>query len=643
MSISVETLKDALDLIENDHTVLEAVNTLNLLNVGHSSWDKGTLACKNLADALRTDTLRSPLGDSGIIENLAQLLNEASGKQLDFQIQALRVLGNLCFDHENNRKLVKDAGIVPNVARYLTEKLQPDLTRTVCGFYFNSSMDYAPIQIEIAESGAAESLVNLINPKKEEDEAFYMNASSAMAEPEDDITITMATKVLDNIVDEESARKIISTPSTIKALVARIKHYYHQYVDNLDNLEKLAGMLLQIIMDDDELQNVIIDSGNLDFLLDFLENTEIELDDKQDKEKLEEIRKTMNKIIVYATSTDSKMEELYNNDRILSRLLAMAKSKSELVHQCAVNILGNLARTDRHCIELEEKHNLSKLLLDFYRTTENAMFQYVILGCLKHLCLPPSNKVIIGNGNCLQVISPTLDESKDMLKRNQFLTIGIIKLLCAGNYENAKHIILENTTLSLVTRFLKRVDDVGAKSEATRILTNLIKTVWAEKGNNDLRMQAMEANVLEPIIELVRTTTFVVLKNDGILALTLIFSDSNDASNTKKALSLIVADPPPPIVARERDETGDEQKEHESRSFLQVLLDDICTEDNDIPIQIKSNACVLLCKIVESARRVTNTEVIEAVKSIASNRLEGIHDNNELHKYATLLVKVLQQ
>jgi hypothetical protein len=46
-------------------------------------------------------SLRSPLGDSGIIENLAGLLNEASGKQLEFQIQALRVLGNLCFDNGN--------------------------------------------------------------------------------------------------------------------------------------------------------------------------------------------------------------------------------------------------------------------------------------------------------------------------------------------------------------------------------------------------------------------------------------------------------------------------------------------------------------------------------------------------------------
>lgn len=133
----------------------------------------------------------------------------------------------------------------------------------------------------------------------------------------------------------------------------------------------------------DNLQNEIVDMSALDFLLDLLENTEIELQEKNEKEKLEEIRKTISKITIFATSTDSKMDELYNNRRILSRFLEMAKSNSEVVHQCAVYILGNLARTDEHCIELVEKYSLSKLLLDLYQTTENATFQYAILGCLK--------------------------------------------------------------------------------------------------------------------------------------------------------------------------------------------------------------------------------------------------------------------
>lgn len=107
---------------------------------------------------------------------------------------------------------MKDAGIVPTVAAYLTQNAPSDLVRTVCGFYLNSSMDYgkdegwivptddslvafctAPIQNEIAECGAAKSLVDLIVPEKE-----------------DDGSITMAIKVLDNMVAEGECNSFCS-------------------------------------------------------------------------------------------------------------------------------------------------------------------------------------------------------------------------------------------------------------------------------------------------------------------------------------------------------------------------------------------------------------------------------------------------
>lgn len=98
-------------------------------------------------------------------------------------------------------------------------------------------------------------------------------------------------------------------------------------------------------------------------------------------------------------------------------------------------------------------------------------------------------------------------------------------LICYIIDKNAKTVVEENNTLSLVTSFIKRVDDVAAKSEATRVLTNLVKTVWVQKDNQELRKQIIEAQVIEPIIELIRTSTFPILKNDGLMALTLIFSD----------------------------------------------------------------------------------------------------------------------
>lgn len=102
----------------------------------------------------------------------------------------------------------------------------------------------------------------------------------------------------------------------------------------------------------DNLQNEIIDLGKLNFLLDFLENTDLLISDKEEKERLEEVRKTVSKIAIYATSTDSKMNELYDDQEVLTRFFKMASSENEVVHQCAVYALGNLARSGKgysHC------------------------------------------------------------------------------------------------------------------------------------------------------------------------------------------------------------------------------------------------------------------------------------------------------
>ncbi|KAG1084094.1 hypothetical protein G6F39_013170 [Rhizopus arrhizus] len=241
-----------------------------------------------------------------------------------------------------------------------------------------------------------------------------------------------------------------------------------------------------------------------------------------------------------------------------------------------------------HCIELVEKYKLSKYLLDLFQKTENATFQYAILGCLKHLCLPVSNKPVIGEDGCISIVSQMLEESKDMLKRNQFLTIGIIKLLCNGNYKNASEVVSKGV-LSLIVSFIKRVDDPAAKSEATRVITNLIKTIWVEKNNNNLRNKLLETSTIEPIVELICTSQFPILKNDGIMALTLIFSDKENSSNIIQVIPLLTTN------------TYDVEGKGKM-SLIQVLSNDICSNKSEIPVQIKCNACILLCKMVETVR-----------------------------------------
>lgn len=93
--------------------------------------------------------------------------------------------------------------------------------------------------------------------------------------------------------------------------------------------------------------------------------------------------------------------------------------------------------------------------------------------------------------------------------------------------------------MSLVVDFVRRVDDVAAKSEGTRVLTNLVKTIWVQEDSENIKNKVIEAHVIEPIVELVRTSTFPILKNDGIMALTLIFSTNEANSVLSKGKGLI--------------------------------------------------------------------------------------------------------
>ncbi|KAI8988486.1 armadillo-type protein [Mycotypha africana] len=591
MTIALDALATSMQGLDNSGELYGSIaNLRQALQKTPVDFKLAAESCKRVADGLRTAALRSPIGECGVIQTLATLLTiskQTDGQQQQylFQIQALRVLGNLCFDHEENRKRVEEAGIVSLVASFLKEANHSDLIRIVCGFYLNSSMDYAPIQLEIAQCGAAEDLVKLLQSSKG-----------------DHSSMSMAIKTLDNIIAEDDARRKIATSATVKTYMTLIESLCKSkdYLDDLDLTQNLTDTLLQLIMDDESLQNVIYEMGSLDYLLNFLEDTEIvELEDKEEEEKFAEIRRALSKITVFAASTDAKMDAIYSNQHYLSKLLKMAKSTSEIAHQTAIYILGNLARTDQHCIELVEKYGLSKLLLDLYQSTKHATFQYAILGCLKHLCVPKDNKGILGDDNCIEIVSSMLDSSNDMLKRNQFLTIGVIKLLCTGSFKNAKSVIENDDILNSILAFIKRVDDIAAKSEATRILITLVKTIWVEKDSDEFKSRLIKADILEPIKELIRTTTFAILKNEGVLALTLVFSDHDSVSLLDKAC---LPDIPHAEVANDTENSNDKTKNHNERSLIQVLVDDICSQNNDLAVQIKCNMCLLLCKVVEAAR-----------------------------------------
>lgn len=144
-------------------------------------------------------------------------------------------------------------------------------------------------------------------------------------------------------------------------------------------------------------------------------------------------------------------------------------------------------------------HGFEAILVDLYKNTDNAIFQNTILGCLKHLCLPSGNKTTIGETGAIEMVAALLDPSKDMVKRNQFFAIVILKLLCTNNITNTRRIMHKDDSgssiLGMLIAFLQRVDDMAAKSETTRVFTQLVKSVWSQRKSNSDPVEEIDSHL----------------------------------------------------------------------------------------------------------------------------------------------------
>lgn len=154
-----------------------------------------------------------------------------------------------------------------------------------------SLYDIEPIQKSLAELGCVEPLCDVLNVE------------------ESGPTDSMALKALDNLMGQEEARTaFLSDPRHLHKLLKVFEHSWK--VDDLDDLDipgTVADILLQVLMDDDKAQHAVMASGKLPDLMAFLDEKvtldEDRQDDQEEMDKLLEIKKTVSKVVIYATSS----------------------------------------------------------------------------------------------------------------------------------------------------------------------------------------------------------------------------------------------------------------------------------------------------------------------------------------------------
>lgn len=211
--------------------------------------------------------------------------------------------------------------------------------------------------------------------------------------------------------------------------------------------------------------------------------------------------------------------------------------------------LANIARSDRNCTALVTlapyadvlPAAIARILIE--RSTpaaiasgkpgEHTQILHGALGLLKHLSVPAGNKVVLGR---LGVIEPTLGLLRpaiDVVQPLQHAAIGALKHLCTANVDNALQVV-EADDFALLAELVGRTEDVRLRSETTRVIGNVARSLWmSAPGHDDLakRVQARtrlssHQPAIEALAELVRTgERYPILVNEGVTALALLATD----------------------------------------------------------------------------------------------------------------------
>ncbi|KAJ1032945.1 hypothetical protein NDA16_000224 [Ustilago loliicola] len=388
----------------------------------------------------------------------------------------------------------------------------------------------------------------------------------------------------------------------------------------------------------------------------------------QDAQAADEMRKALASIkasaaraVVAISGDDSNMATLFSGsfgfiDRLKTWIRYDPKTRDDLV-SCGMLALGNLARSDAHCLSLVQEHELAPFLASLLKEADDIKVAHGLVSLLKNLSIPAANKVVIGELGIIDAVVRFMGKDKDMVQPLQFATVGLLKHLCGGVVENAVRLVDGEASggisaLNALVDMIKRVDDVPTKMEATRVLVNVVKSLWnsasartggvAEGTVLAARNKLVRRDVIQSLAEMVRTSPkYPVLVNEGIIALTLVGSERMGAELV--SLSLLTE---PTKATTEEDQDEEMGSNNEASAALRAprrrstvdssastsshplpppacALDMVnlvlARRDARMPPQFASNACALVISLC----RATNGESAGAVGQEAVNKVAG--------------------
>ncbi|KAF9949058.1 hypothetical protein BGZ72_009084 [Mortierella alpina] len=597
---------------------LEAARTkLQQDDSAQETWDDVSNTFQVFADAAREELVRTPIGESAAVPLIVSLEKLNKNRLEHVDVQAMRAFANICVDHEANRTRLLEENAFETIVEILKHSDHPDAIKTACGALLNTTMACEPAQIKVIELEAIEQLLTVLKSESIDDH---------------EVSMTIASRVIANLCDlDDGSRSVIrlSGINTVVQLLERTATDVDMYMDLMDAVTDV----LRAVSSKESAQTTIHKEGLLVPLLEILEHagtsekgkTEEEI--KEDDKKFGETKAALLEVVVSVTLADANMMPIFNDKKIMEKFLAWLDVEDrEDLQTCAALCLGNVARSDLHCVKLVNEYQAVEPLIHVVRKATDLKASHAATGVLRNLALPERNRAVMGNAGVIQACFPLL--KKDNALPLQANIVGIFKRLSTNDGPNTIRIISGRepfetlsstasadsdieTPLSTLVGLIERTDDFALKSEGTRTLCNLIKVTWGSESMREFDVGSVTAlqqtlnrpEVVLLIAAMTRNPKFVVLQNEGIIALTLLMTSPSQGKNSVlEALVSIAVTPQPDAETTISEEPLDQTK---ALTLLESLLSLIKNQDGKCPDEVRTNACILLRNALDTAARAT--------------------------------------
>ncbi|RDB21038.1 hypothetical protein Hypma_011561 [Hypsizygus marmoreus] len=348
---------------------------------------------------------------------------------------------------------------------------------------------------------------------------------------------------------------------------------------------------------------------------------------------------------------------------------------------CASLALGNLARREKNSAALlAPPYSLAPVLTSAHLLSPSTdiKVKHGVLGLLKHLAQAPAQSYAIhaalSKADVIRRIaaSGVWDEKTDaMADVVQLSAIGVVKHMCNVNVENTYALVIPSsrhpdlpTGLAQILALVKRSDSVPIKSEGSRVLVNVVKSLWSinllAKDNTDSpespvaignvnKEELLERHrkrnvairtILTPecawtLASLVgRSGKYPLLINEGVVALSLLSTNKEGGPLVLAAIltplssdAPMLPDPVSASTSSDLDSPvatthSDRPHLHIPRHALDMLVFVLKNVDNpaNYPVEVRINVCSLLLQLGKH----TSGDELNKVKLAARPVLESL-------------------